>query len=386
MKKTYLSLALLALFLAPGWVLSQCVSISSVTQSGIPGGGTIDLTGGGTATISTCVTFTYSQAGSNWIHGVFMSPSATGFSSSTGTTVSISSCDPIGPGQYYWVNTTNDFTSNNSGQTITANGWFAGTSTTDANQGDNLGMSCITSSTAITMCFSTVLACGTLTGSNGGTLNFGFTSDSYSGSWTDNACGQEFSSGSNSFSYTLSCPVTLPVELLSFNAGCSEDAVIINWETASESNSDYFTVEKSTDGSNFYFVAKMNAAGNSSTVKKYSATDTEPHSASYYRLSQTDFNGATKVFPPVAVRSCGNGNISAFSNGNNVTLMINSKEDNNYNIVLADAQGRIILDKKEFFAAGNNKTTFPVNADNGIYILKVYNGTDMHVQKVSIQK
>jgi len=179
----------------------------------------------------------------------------------------------------------------------------------------------------------------------------------------------------------------LPVELLSFSADCKGDMVIANWETASEQNSDYFTLEKSTDGTIFYTVAKVTAAGNSTTVKKYSAEDAEPFSAaSYYRLSETDFNGQAQLFEMIPVKGCGNDAITAFSSGNNVTVMINSKEDNNYNIVLMDAQGKIVLEKKEFYAAGNHKITFTTDAGNGIYFLKVYNDKNIRVQKLSIQK
>lgn len=179
---------------------------------------------------------------------------------------------------------------------------------------------------------------------------------------------------------------TLPVELLSFNADCNGDKVSAEWETASELNSDYFTLEKSTDGTVFYPVATIPAAGNSSAIKKYSAEDVEPFSAaSYYRLSETDFNGDKQIFDAVAVRGCGNDIISVFSSGTDVTLLINSKEDTNYSIFLCDAAGKIILDKKEFVAAGNNKTTFSLNAGNGIYVLKVFNDKNIRVQKLSIQ-
>ena len=179
----------------------------------------------------------------------------------------------------------------------------------------------------------------------------------------------------------------LPVELLSFTAECSGDKVFCNWETASEQNSDYFTLEKSTDGSLFIPVAKVKAAGNSSTVKKYSAEDVDPFSASsYYRLSETDFNGATKTFDMVAVKGCGSDNISAFSNGNDITVTVNSKENSSYNICLYDAQGKIISERKEFFAAGKTSTTFPVNVSSGIYFLKIYNSQNLRNQKISIQK
>lgn len=182
-------------------------------------------------------------------------------------------------------------------------------------------------------------------------------------------------------------PLPLPVELTSFSADCKGDKVIAEWETASEINNDYFTLEKSTDGSTFFPIAKIPGAGNSSTVKKYSAEDTEPFSAAaYYRLSQTDYDSKTTSFDIVAVKGCGNDEIIAYSSSNIITVNVNSKKESRYNIVLLDAQGKIVLTRTEFFAAGNNQTAFPVTADNGIYILKVFNDKNIRVQKVSIQR
>jgi len=84
----------------------------------------------------------------------------------------------------------------------------------------------------------------------------------------------------------------LPIELISFNAACENDKVLLSWSTATETNNDYFTVEKSFDGINFTAIAEVNGAGNSNTVQDYFAYDYEPSQhLSYYRLKQTDFDG-----------------------------------------------------------------------------------------------
>ena len=94
----------------------------------------------------------------------------------------------------------------------------------------------------------------------------------------------------------------LPVELLFFNAKCLDTKVTADWSTASEKNNDFFTLERSADGSNFNFVKNINGAGNSSSVKNYSATDVDVLAGtSYYRITQTDFDGKTEAFNPVAV-------------------------------------------------------------------------------------
>jgi hypothetical protein len=90
------------------------------------------------------------------------------------------------------------------------------------------------------------------------------------------------------------CPLILPTELLSFSVEEMPENIAINWVTASEKNNDYFNVERSIDGINFTSIAKKNGAGNSTQILNYSFFDDNPFiGMSYYRLKQTDYDGAT---------------------------------------------------------------------------------------------
>jgi hypothetical protein len=86
----------------------------------------------------------------------------------------------------------------------------------------------------------------------------------------------------------------LPVKLVSFAAALSDDGQTTNldWQTASESNNDFFTVERSADGISWETLTIVDGAGNSSVLLSYSERDANPHvPTTYYRLKQTDFNG-----------------------------------------------------------------------------------------------
>lgn len=89
----------------------------------------------------------------------------------------------------------------------------------------------------------------------------------------------------------------LPIELLSFEANQKNDnEVELFWETASESQNDYFTIERSLDGVDWSEVARLNGAGNSNQYLSYTLTDTNvPNTFVYYRLKQTDFNGEFRL-------------------------------------------------------------------------------------------
>ena len=85
----------------------------------------------------------------------------------------------------------------------------------------------------------------------------------------------------------------LPIELSAFNAKCDGNKVTISWTTASESNNNYFEVERSVDGVNFISIERViSQNSNSSIPLNYSTIDNNPiNGKSYYRLKQVDKNG-----------------------------------------------------------------------------------------------
>ena len=92
--------------------------------------------------------------------------------------------------------------------------------------------------------------------------------------------------------------ISLPISFVSFDAKLIDRKVELTWETASEINNDYFTIEKTIDGINYEWVAKLNGAGNYSGNLVYNTVDEFPYQGiSYYRLKQTDFDGNTETFP-----------------------------------------------------------------------------------------
>lgn len=92
------------------------------------------------------------------------------------------------------------------------------------------------------------------------------------------------------------CAYPLPVELASSNLSCDNSSVTINWETASEKNNDYFTISYSEDGKNWRPIRTIEGAGNSSSSILYEETILIQSSrVSYFRLSQTDFDGTFEI-------------------------------------------------------------------------------------------
>ncbi len=87
----------------------------------------------------------------------------------------------------------------------------------------------------------------------------------------------------------------LPVALALFTATTNYNNVILNWKTLTENNSYHFIIEKSNDGSLFYSIGKIAAAGTSTAVKNYQFTDVGAWYQSsfiYYRLKMVDKDGS----------------------------------------------------------------------------------------------
>ncbi len=96
---------------------------------------------------------------------------------------------------------------------------------------------------------------------------------------------------------------TLPITLLSFEVRSLLKSVKLEWITTSEINNDFFTIERSLDGSSFETIEVIKGAGNSSKVLNYVTYDHDPkQGVIYYRLKQTDFNGHYSYSELEAVR------------------------------------------------------------------------------------
>ncbi len=88
---------------------------------------------------------------------------------------------------------------------------------------------------------------------------------------------------------------TLPsVTILNFKGRSEGSKNILTWQTATEQNTSYFTVERSATSGNFSSIGKVNAAGNSNSQRNYNFTDNNPLKGdNYYRLKLVLKNGNT---------------------------------------------------------------------------------------------
>lgn len=132
----------------------------------------------------------------------------------------------------------------------------------------------------------------------GGTLSLDNGNDNITGYGTVTTGGTCNYNTGGSGTITQNCsvtkPIALPVSLLNFEGTSTSFGNELNWQTASELNNDFFTVEKSRDGVNFETIEQIDGGGNSNEILSYSYVDINVSAVDYYRLSQTDYDGTVK--------------------------------------------------------------------------------------------
>jgi hypothetical protein len=171
---------------------------------------------------------------------------------------------------------------------------------------------------------------------------------------------------------------TLPVSLISFNANYVEDAVELKWETASELNNNYFTIERSTNAIDFSPVGIINGAGNSNSVLNYSFLDISPLSSrSYYRLKQTDYDEKYTYSNIVSVskeRIPNDYNVSMYFSKDENSFIIEfvSFIEGEYKTDIFNSMAQTNYSYTGSFIQGYNRLVIPVyNNDMGLYMLRL---------------
>ena len=97
----------------------------------------------------------------------------------------------------------------------------------------------------------------------------------------------------------------LPIDLISFNGEVlleMDPIVLLEWTVASQVNNEYYTIERSKNLSVWSLVDSIPGSGTTNMELRYSLVDDNPfEEVSYYRLKQTDHDGKSEVFKPIAI-------------------------------------------------------------------------------------
>lgn len=177
----------------------------------------------------------------------------------------------------------------------------------------------------------------------------------------------------------------LPVELLSFKGRANDNQIIIEWITASETNSSYFSVEKSSDGYTFREIGRINAAGTSDIQLDYDYTDEHPESINYYRLKEVDLDGTTQLSDIIAVRFENPDKAPVIfpnpsSNGGQITFSWKGFPESTAILTVTAMDGREVY--RTTFTSPESFITLPVselNISHGTYFVRFSSGSEVQL-------
>ncbi|MEI7597283.1 MAG: T9SS type A sorting domain-containing protein [Bacteroidota bacterium] len=143
----------------------------------------------------------------------------------------------------------------------------------------------------------------------------------------------------------------LPVELINFKGICQDTFVLLEWTTASETNSSYFLIETSLNLLNWSKLGTITAKGNSNNLSSYVFnTNNLNERIVYYRLTEFDNDGSSTIYDPIFTKC------SIDLNTNPVLIFPNPLHDllkivinrqlKVLNLQIYDEQGRLIINEK----------------------------------------
>ncbi|OWY25311.1 ScyD/ScyE family protein [Sphingobacteriales bacterium UPWRP_1] len=184
--------------------------------------------------------------------------------------------------------------------------------------------------------------------------------------------------------YSLKEQTTLPVTLSAFTGKAQDNGNLIQWTTASETNSASFTLQYASDAQHFAAIATLAAAGTTPLNNKYSFTHLTPAVGNnYYRLIQIDFDGQTHVL----------GTINVQRNQTETQLHVTVQNNSLYASIagfnsdrpavarIYDLGGRLL--QQQTVNAANTIFTLdlPAGLHKGMYLLQVNAGNAMYTAK-----
>lgn len=178
----------------------------------------------------------------------------------------------------------------------------------------------------------------------------------------------------------------LPIQLTSFSAQCNNYQANLRWTTATETNNNFFTLEKTQDGYNYLKVMDVKGAGTTTSPQEYSVVDESPYSTtSYYRLSQTDIDGQKNILNTIVYSPCENENdINSFSYNHTVKVEINALEAGSYTISLYNTIGQQVISQTINVNQGLNTYSFPGNNLTGVCVVRVIGPNTSYSKKLIV--
>ncbi|MEZ4981317.1 MAG: hypothetical protein R2769_06960 [Saprospiraceae bacterium] len=217
---------------------------------------------------------------------------------------------------------------------------------------------------------------------NTGCIDFEFyeTFDDYNGKdgdWVD-----------GSLTITTCNMIVLPVEWLSFNAENKGTSNLLTWQTATETNTEKFQVQKQDlKTGRWEILSEIPAIGNSQIIQTYRWIDETPGFESVYRIASVDLDGSID-YSPIRVLNRNLPDLiikkqNPFSDYIHLEIL-NDRPEEILNISLHEiANGKLIYQSQ--FSANQKIIKLDIPSSylaNGVYALNIWNKFENHTDKL----
>lgn len=188
--------------------------------------------------------------------------------------------------------------------------------------------------------------------------------------------------------------VTIPVELTSFSANINDGAIILNWQTATETNNSGFEIERKISGGDWYKIGFVVGNGTTTEPQVYSFQDKNITPATYfYRLKQVDFNGEFEYSPSIEVIVSAPLSFELVQNypnpfNPNTTIEFTIPQASNVRLVVYSLLGEEVITLINGF---KDADTYKINFDakelnSGIYFYTISTGEFTQSKKMILMK
>lgn len=176
----------------------------------------------------------------------------------------------------------------------------------------------------------------------------------------------------------------LPVDLLYFKSKMTNKAILLEWATASEENTQKFEIFRSYGDSNFRLWKEVPAHGTTTERRYYRITDENPREGiAYYQLKSVDFDGFEEWFPVEAVHfSHTDYRIYPNPSPNGLLNFSTFEKLDKIKVTVFDVEGKI------HYQNSMDDFTNPLmdtRLEKGIYLIEIGNSTYRQIERLVIR-
>lgn len=175
----------------------------------------------------------------------------------------------------------------------------------------------------------------------------------------------------------------LSVQITNFSVDCQNGLAALNWTTATETDSNHFVVQRSSDWVHWETIGIVAAAGHSTQPQNYTFNDEESGDGKiyYYRFTEIDNDGDESTHSQIVASNCvieGISGLSVFPNPTNgsLTIQLQSKAHKDISLQVFDMNGKAVYEEdiNTVYGIIQHYRDFSDLAD-GMYLLRAWDQT-----------